>query len=55
MIGYPVMPSTNENHHEESDSSYTCEVCATSFDSKSELADHDCIIVYKLFILYLCI
>ncbi|MGC2599405.1 MAG: hypothetical protein WA395_14900 [Nitrososphaeraceae archaeon] len=39
MIGYPVMPSTNKNHHEESDSSYTCEVCATSFDSRSELAD----------------
>ena len=31
MIGYPVMLSTSERHHEE---------CATSFDSKSELADH---------------
>lgn len=40
MIGYPVMFSTSEKHHEESDSSYTCEECATSFDSKSELGDH---------------
>ena len=40
MIGYPYMLSTRNNRQEESDRSYTCEECATSFDSKSELADH---------------
>jgi len=40
IIGYPVILYTSQNRHEESDSSYTCEECANSFDSKSELADH---------------
>ena len=34
------MLSTSKNHEEENDSSYTCEECAASFESKSELADH---------------
>ena len=32
------MLSTSGKHHEERDSSYTCEECATSFDSKSGIS-----------------